>query len=337
MKKRILGKDLEVSAIGLGCMGMSHAYGPPSDEKKMGELLAAAVDMGYTFFDTAEVYGTPEDPHHNEKLLGKALKPFRNHIKIASKCGIRFDESSEKVNKPLIPDGRPERVKASAEGSLRRLKTDHIDLYYIHRVDPDIPIEETAGAIADLIRDGKITHWGISEADEETIRRAHRVCPLTAVQNRYSMMYRSYESLFDLLEELSIGFVAFSPLANGFLTGKYGKGSRFEEGSDYRSIMPQFSKEGMEKNRELISRIGELAEEKDATPAQISLAWMLAKRPWIVPIPGTRKYQRLAENEGAARISLTEEEVKAIDHMLDEVPMSQVFGGTGTAKEKGGK
>ena len=284
--------------------------------------------MGYTFFDTAEVYGTPENPHDNEELLGNALKPFRNRIVLASKCGIRFDETASEVNKPLIPDGRPETIKASAEGSLRRLKTDHLDLYYIHRVDPKVPIEETAGAMKELIAEGKITHWGISEANEETLRRACRVCPVTAVQNRYSMMYRDYEALFPVLEELHVGFVAFSPLANGFLTAKYDKNSHFEAGTDYRSAMPQFSPEGMDKNEELIRRLREIAAQKNASPAQISLAWMLAKKPWIVPIPGTRKFERLSENAKAADVKLTKQEVEELDRMLDTVPMSQVFGGS---------
>lgn len=328
MEKRILGKDLEVSAIGLGCMGMSHAYGPVADKKEMTELLAKAVDRGYTFFDTAEVYGTPENPHDNEELLGEALKPFRNQIVLASKCGIRFDESSPEVNKPLIPDGRPESIKKAIDGSLSRLQTDHLDLYYIHRIDRSVPIEETAGAMQELMDAGKITHWGISEADEETLRRAHGVCPVTAVQNRYSMMYRDYEALFPVLQELNIGFVAFSPLANGFLTARYNKDSKFEKGTDYRSVMPQFTPEGMEKNREMIAYLMDLADRKNATPAQISLAWMLAKEPWIVPIPGTRKYSRLIENAQAAEVKLEEQEVKELDRMLDTVPMSEVFGGS---------
>ena len=328
METRILGNDLQVSAVGLGCMGMSHAYGPAADKEEMSRLLAQAVEMGYTFFDTAEVYGTPENPHDNEELLGNALKPFRNRIVLASKCGIRFDETASEVNKPLIPDGRPETIKASAEGSLRRLKTDHLDLYYIHRVDPKVPIEETAGAMKELIAEGKITHWGISEANEEILRRACRVCPVTAVQNRYSMMYRDYEALFPVLEELHVGFVAFSPLANGFLTAKYDKNSHFEAGTDYRSAMPQFSPEGMDKNEELIRRLREIAAQKNASPAQISLAWMLAKKPWIVPIPGTRKFERLSENAKAADVKLTKQEVEELDRMLDTVPMSQVFGGS---------
>ncbi len=328
MEKRILGKDLEVSAIGLGCMGMSHAYGPAADKKEMTELLAKAVERGYTFFDTAEVYGTPENPHDNEELLGEALKPFRNQIVLASKCGIRFDESSPEVNKPLIPDGRPESIKKSIDGSLSRLQTDHLDLYYIHRIDRSVPIEETAGAMQELMDAGKITYWGISEADEATLRRAHAVCPVTAVQNRYSMMYRDYETLFPVLQELNIGFVAFSPLANGFLTARYNKESRFEKGTDYRSVMPQFTPEAMEKNKEMMAYLMELADRKNATPAQISLAWMLAKESWIVPIPGTRKYSRLIENAQAAEVKLEEQEVKELDRMLDTVPMSEVFGGS---------
>ena len=328
MEKRILGKDLEVSAIGLGCMGMSHAYGPAADKKEMTELLAKAVERGYTFFDTAEVYGTPENPHDNEELLGEALKPFRNQIVLASKCGIRFDESSPEVNKPLIPDGRPESIKKSIDGSLSRLQTDHLDLYYIHRIDRSVPIEETAGAMQELMDAGKITYWGISEADEATLRRAHGVCPVTAVQNRYSMMYRDYETLFPVLQELNIGFVAFSPLANGFLTARYNKESRFEKGTDYRSVMPQFTPEAMEKNKEMMAYLMELADRKNATPAQISLAWMLTKESWIVPIPGTRKYSRLIENAQAAEVKLEEQEVKELDRMLDTVPMSEVFGGS---------
>ena len=290
MKKRILGKDLEVSAVGLGCMGMSHAYGPAADKKEMTELLAQAVEMGYTFFDTAEVYGTPENPHDNEELLGTALRPYRDQIVLASKCGIRFDETSSAVNKPLIPDGRPETIKKSAEGSLKRLNTDHLDLYYIHRIDKNVPIEEPSGAMNELIEAGKITHWGISEADEETLRRACKVCPVTAVQNRYSMMYRDYEALFP--------------------------------------------PESIDKNQEMLRQLEEMADKKDATPAQISLAWMLAKKPWIVPIPGTRKYGRLLENARASEVELTDQEVRELDKMLDTVPMSEVFGGSRVEDKK---
>jgi aryl-alcohol dehydrogenase-like predicted oxidoreductase len=332
MKKRMLGKDLEVSAIGLGCMGMSHAYGAPGDKKEMTELIAEAVDLGCTLFDTAESYGTQEHPHDNEELLGNALKPYRNKVKIASKFGIGFDWASEAVNKPLIVDSRPETIRASVEGSLRRLQTDHLDLYYQHRVDPKIPIEEVAGVMSDLIHEGKITHWGLSEVKEDIIRRAHKVCPVTAIENRYSMMARWYESLFPVLEELGIGFVAFSPLANGFLTAAYTKGTHFEDKGDYRKVMPQFTEEGQEENKELIALLQNLARAKNATPAQISLAWMLAKRPYIVPIPGTRKKARLVENFGAADISFTPEEMASLDGALQHMKMSAVFGGTAIKK-----
>lgn len=328
MQTRTLGKDLTVSAIGLGCMGMSHAYGAPADKKEMTELLAQAVDMGYTFFDTAEVYGTPGNPHDNEELVGAALKPYRDKIVLATKFGIHFDMSSPAVNKPLVPDSRPEVIRASVEASLKRLNTDHIDLYYQHRLDPKVPIEEVAGVMSDLIREGKITHWGLSEATEETIRRAHAVCPVTAIQNRYSMMARWYEELFPTLEELHIGYVAFSPLANGFLSGRYDKNSRFEAGTDYRSVMPQFQPEGIDQNRALLDLLNKLAGEKNATPAQISLAWMLCKKPYIVPIPGTRKAARLQENAGAANVCLSAAEVQAIDTALGGMEMSQVFGGS---------
>ena len=328
MNKRILGKDLEVSSIGFGCMGMRHAYGTVSTRKEAEALIAEAIECGCTFFDTAEIYGTTEDPHHNEKLLGEVLKPYRDKIVLASKCGIRFDETATTVNKPLIPDGRPETIRASIDGSLQRLKTDHLDLYYIHRIDPTVPIEETAGAMKELMEQGKITHWGLSEADEDIIRRAHKVCPITAIQNRYSMMYRNYERLFPVLEELNIGFVAFSPLANGLLTAQYNSHAEFEKPGDYRSAMPQFSEEGLRENEKFMIWIRLLAEEKHATPAQISLAWMSAKKPYIVPIPGTRKVKRLEENMKASEIVLTTEEVRKIDEMLDEMPMSAVFGGS---------
>lgn len=332
MKYRTLGNDLTVSAVGLGCMGMSHAYGAPADKKEMTELLVQAVDMGYTFFDTAEVYGTPEHPHDNEELVGAALAPYRNQVKIATKFGIHFDMESPQVNKPLVPDSRPEVIRASVEASLKRLGTDHIDLYYQHRPDPDVPVEEVAGVMTELIQEGKITHWGLSEADEEMIRRAHKVCPVTAIQNRYSMMARWYEELFPMLEELNIGYVAFSPLANGFLSGKYGKDSVFEAGTDYRSVMPQFTTEGIDKNASLLALLQGMEEEKQATPAQISLAWMLCKKPYIVPIPGTRKLNRLEENAGASEIILTAEEVDALDQALSSMEMSDVFGGTPTKK-----
>ena len=330
MQYRTLGSDLTVSAVGLGCMGMSHAYGAPADKKEMTELLAQAVDLGYTFFDTAEVYGTPEHPHDNEELVGAALKPYRDKIVLATKFGIHFDMSSTATNKPLVPDSRPEVIRASVEASLKRLGTDHIDLYYQHRLDPKIPIEEVAGVMADLIREGKITHWGLSEATEDTIRRAHAVCPVTAIQNRYSMMARWYENLFPVLEELHIGYVAFSPLANGFLSGKYDKSSQFDAETDYRSVMPQFQPENIDRNHDLLTLLQKLAEQNNATPAQISMAWMLCKKPYLVPIPGTRRLSRLLENAGAADVTLSAEEVAAIDKALDGMEMSEVFGGSKT-------
>lgn len=333
MQYRTLGKDLRVSAVGLGCMGMSHAYGAPADRNEMRELLAEAVDIGYTFFDTAEVYGTPENPHHNEELVGEALRPYRDKVVIATKFGIHFDMDSRQVNKLLVPNSRPEVIRASAECSLKRLGTDHIDLYYQHRVDPDVPIEEVAGVMQELIQEGKITHWGLSEADEATIRRAHAVCPVTAIQNRYSMMARWYEMLFPVLEELHIGYVAFSPLANGFLSAKYGKDSKFEAGTDYRSVMPQFAPEAAGQNRKLLELLDTVAREKHGTPGQISLAWMLCKKPYLVPIPGTRKSDRLKENAGAVDIGLTEEEVAVLDRQLDNMEMSDVFGGSRVKSE----
>ena len=328
MQYRTLGSDLTVSAVGLGCMGMSHAYGAPADKKEMTELLAQAVDLGYTFFDTAEVYGTLEQPHDNEELVGAALKPYRDKIVLATKFGIHFDMTSTDTNKPLVLDSRPKVIRASVEASLKRLGTDHIDLYYQHRQDPKIPIEEVAGVMADLIREGKITHWGLSEATEDTIRRAHAVCPVTAIQNRYSMMARWYENLFPVLEELNIGYVAFSPLANGFLSGKYDKSSRFDAGTDYRSVMPQFQPENIDRNHDLLALLQKLAEQNNATPAQISLAWMLCKKPYIVPIPGTRKLSRLLENASAADVTLSAIEVSAIDKALSGMEISEVFGGS---------
>lgn len=328
MKYRKIG-NLEVSAIGLGCMGMSHAYGPAADTKEMTELLSRAVAMGYTLFDTAEVYGTNDDPHHNERLIGEALLPYRNQIVLATKFGLRFD-TSKPVPYPLIPDSRPETIRKSVEGSLKRLKTDRIDLYYQHRLDPDVPIEDVAGAIADLMREGKILHWGLSEASEDSIRRAHAVCPLTAIENRYSMMARWHERLFPVLEELGIGFVAFSPLANGFLTDTVAKGTKFDARTDYRASMPQFR--DYDANAELLALIRRFAEEKDATPAQVSLAWMLHKRPYIVPIPGTRKESRLRENSEASEVMLSDEEFTEIDNALQHIPMSEVFGGSKITK-----
>ena len=325
MNSRTLGVDLNVSAIGLGCMGFSHAYGPPTEDDEAIQAIRTAFDMGYTMFDTAETYGTAEDPHHNEKLVGEALKDVRSQVQIVTKFGIRFDKTSKAVNKPLIPDARPETIRASVEGSLRRLQTDHIDLYFQHRVDPHVEPEAVAQVMADLIQEGKITHWGISEVSEEYLRRAHAVCPVTAVQNRYSMMARWHEDLFPVLEELGVGFVAFSPMANGLLTGAYRKGERFDPKLDYRSAMPQFTQEAGEENRELL-RVW--AESNHATLAQLSLAWMLSKKPYIVPIPGSRKIERMRENAGAADVNLSAAEVAQLDHILETISMSAVFGGT---------
>ena len=328
MNTRTSGADLTVSAVGLGCMGFSHAYGAPTEKNEAIRSIRAACDLGYTLFDTAETYGTAADPHENEKLVGEALKDVRDKVQIVTKFGIRFDETSAAVNKPLIPDARPETIRASVEGSLRRLQTDHIDLYFQHRMDPRVEPEAVARVMADLIREGKITHWGISETTEDYLRRAHAVCPVTAVQNRYSMMARQHETLFPVLEELKVGFVAFSPMANGLLTGAYGKDSRFDPRLDYRSAMPQFTPEAAEQNRALLQLLRDLAEQKRATPAQISLAWMLCKKPYIVPIPGSRKVERMRENAGAAEVVLYPAEVEALDKALDTIPMSAVFGGT---------
>lgn len=324
MEHRILGDSLNVSAIGLGCMGLSHAYGAPMEKKKAIRFIRTAFDMGYRFFDTAEGYvGTNADgtASNNEELVGEALKDVRNHAVIATKFGIKA------AGPKALLDSRPEIIRASVEGSLRRLRTDHIDLYYQHRVDPKIPVEEVAGTIAELMKEGKILHWGISEANEQVIRRAHTVCPLTAIQNRYSMMARWHEELFPVLKELNIGFVAFSPMANGYLSGKYGTNDRFDKDTDYRSGMPQFTAEAEAQNQELLKLIGSLAKEKEATSAQISLAWMLCKNPQIVPIPGTTKTERLKENAEAAMIKLTAAEVKALDEALDTISMSEVYGG----------
>ena len=309
-------------------MGMSHAYGAPADRRDMAELLSDAVDMGYTFFDTAESYGTAASPHDNEELLGEALKPFRDRIVLATKFGISFENPNTSGTHAVITDSRPEVIRRSVEGSLRRLQTDHIDLYYQHRTDPEVEPETVASVMADLIKEGKILHWGISEASEEYLRRAHRVCPVTAVQNRYSMMARWNGSLFPVLEELGVGFVAFSPLANGLLSLYYTANDSFDAADDYRASMPQFRKESFGRNRELFALIDGLAEREHATPAQIALAWMLCKKPWIVPIPGTRKLSRLKENIGAADIQLSADEIKDMDSALDTMRMSDVFGGS---------
>lgn len=328
MRNRILGKDLEVSAVSLGCMGFSHAYGVATEREDAVRAIQAGYEMGYTMFDTAECYlGTNADgsTSYNEELVGEALAPYRNHVKIATKFGVHHE------GRTIITDSRPEVIRASVDMSLRRLGTDHIDLYYQHRIDIAIPAEEVAGVMEELIRAGKITHWGISEANEEYLRKAHAVCPVTAIQNRYSMMYRNYEAMFSTLEELCVGLVAFSPMANGLLTGKYDAASKFADG-DYRNVMPQFTEEAMEKNRALFALLGELAKEKNATDAQISMAWMICKKPYIVPIPGSRKIERLKENAGAADIILTAEEVQKIDDALAHMEMSQVFSGSKVTK-----
>lgn len=333
MNYRKIGQ-LEVSAVGLGCMGMSHGYGMPANKEDMAELLGYAVDMGYTLFDTAELYGTPNDPHANEELLGSALKPYRDNIVISTKFGISFQNPNAPGPQPIVPDASPATIRKSIEGSLKRLQTDHIDLYYQHRIDPAVEPEKVAETMSELMREGKILHWGISEADEEYLRRAHAVCRVTAVQNRYSMMARWHEALFPVLEELGIGFVAFSPLANGLLTANYDASSTFDPHSDYRAAMPQFKKESFEKNRELMDYITQLADEHHATPSQISLAWMLCKKPWIVPIPGTRHLCRLKENAGAPDVKLSQEEIARIDRTLDTIPMSEVFGGSKIVKSQ---
>lgn len=307
---------------------MSHAYGAPADRREMTELLTEAVDMGCTFFDTAESYGTFAHPHDNEELLGEALKPFRNRIVLATKFGISFENPDAPGTHAVITDSRPETIRRSVEGSLRRLHTDHIDLYYQHRTDPKVEPETVASVMADLIKEGKILHWGLSEASVEYMRRAHSVCPVAAVQNRYSMMARWNESLFPVLDELGIGFVAFSPLANGLLSGRYTANDRFDATTDYRASMPQFQNDSFGQNKALFFFLDELAASKHATPAQISLAWMMCKKPWIVPIPGTRKLHRLKENMGAVNIQLTAEEVKHIDAALEAMHMSDVFSGS---------
>lgn len=329
MKFRTLGMSgLRVSAVGLGCMGMSHAYGKPADKSEMTELLAEAVYMGYTFFDTAELYGSPSKPNLNEELVGEALAPYRDKVVIATKCGVRFAHPELADNHDVVVDGRPEGIRRSVEGSLRRLRTDHIDLYYQHRIDKNVEPEVVANTMAELIREGKILHWGISEATEEYLRRAHKVCPVAAIQNRYSMMARWHERLFPVCEELGVGFVAFSPLANGLLSNSYDADSTFDAQYDYRAAMPQYQKESYAKNQQLFTLLNRLAEKHHATPAQMSMAWMMCKKPWIVPIPGSRHLYRLKENIGAANITFQAEEVAAIDKALREMEMSEVFGGS---------
>lgn len=324
MKYRNLGNsNIKISVLGLGCMGMTHAYGEPSDEAEMIKLIHSAIDMGITLFDTAECYtGTGADGQlvYNETLVGKALKPYRDKVVISTKCGVRHN-----ADRSLVTDSRPETIRKSVEGSLKRLGTDYIDLYYQHRIDPNIPPEEVARVMQDLICEGKIRAWGVSEAGEEYIRRADKVCHLTAVQNRYSMMYREYESLLSVLDELNIAFVAHCPLANGFLSGKYDKNSTFDSKYDYRAVMPQFKAKSIDKNKVLLNMLNEFAEKKYSTLAQISLVWLMSKG--VAPIPGTRKQSRLEENAGAADITLTGEELTAIDDALNNMEISEVFGG----------
>lgn len=325
MKQRELGKSgVLVSAVGLGCMGLSHASGAPTEKSEAVKILRSAYDMGYTLFDTAECYtginldGTTS---YNEELVGEALRPIRDKVVIATKFGVQHA-----TDKGLLLDSTPETIRRSVEGSLKRLGTDYIDLYYQHRIDPSVSPEEVAETMASLIQEGKIRYWGISEVTEDYLRRAHAVCPVTAIQNRYSMMARWHETIFPTVEELGVTYVAFSPMANGFLSGKYDQNTRFEAGTDYRSFMPQYTTEGMERGRELLSLLDRLAKEKQATPAQISLAWMLCKKPWIIPIPGSRKPGRLKENAQSAKIVLTGEELEQIDRALDKMDLL-VFGG----------
>jgi aryl-alcohol dehydrogenase-like predicted oxidoreductase len=308
MQKRTLGKSgLKVSALGLGCMGMSFGYGPAADKKEMISLIRTAVERGVTFFDTAEVYG----PFTNEELVGEALAPFRDRVVIATKFGFKLDPNGGPQWVGL--DSRPEHIKEVAEASLARLRVDAIDLFYQHRVDPDVPIEEVAGAVKDLIREGKVKHFGLSEPGVQTIRRAHAVQPVAAVQSEYSLWTRGPESeVLPALEELGIGFVPYSPLGKGFLTGKIDEKTTFDK-SDFRNIVPRFTPEARKANRALIDLLSRIGQRKKATPAQIALAWLLAQRPWIVPIPGTTKLSRLDENLGAAEIELTPDDLREID------------------------
>lgn len=325
MKQRILGASgIAVSAVGMGCMGITHASGAPMPQKEGVQVIRAAYDMGCTFFDTAECYtGVYPDGSaaYNETVVGEALRPVRDRVVIATKCGVQHGK-----DRSLLLDSRPASIRASLEGSLRRLGTDYVDLYYQHRIDPAVPPEEVAGVMADLIREGKIRAWGISEANETYLRRAHAVCPVAAVQNRYSMMARWHEPLFPVLEELHIAWVAFSPMANGFLTGRYTPQSRFDGAADYRAAMPQYTEEGFRAAEGLLALLRRLAEEKYATPAQLSLAWMLCKKPYLIPIPGSRKPERLAEDFGAADVPLSAGDIARIDAALDTMHFA-VFGG----------
>jgi len=310
MQKRKLG-NLEVSALGLGCMGMSFGYGPAADEQQMISLIRSDVERGIIFFDTAEAYG----PFTNEELVGEALAPFHGEVVIATKFGFEFGPNGEQVGM----DSRPEHIKEVAEASLKRLKVDAIDLFYQHRVDPDVPIEEVAGAVKDLIGEGKVKHFGLSEAGVQTIRRAHAVQPVTALQSEYSLWWREpEEEILPTLEELGIGFVPFSPLGKGFLTGKIDENTTFDS-SDFRNIVPRFTPEARKANQALVELLGEIAERKEATSAQIALAWLLAQKPWIVPIPGTRRLERLEENIGAVTVELTPDDLLEIESAASEI------------------
>jgi len=314
MQKRKLGKSsLEVSALGLGCMGMSFSYGPPKDKQDMISLLHAAVDRGVTFFDTAEVYG----PYKNEELVGEALAPFRGKVVIATKFGFQLKPNLEPGF--IGPNSHPAHIKAAVEGSLKRLKVETIDLLYQHRVDPNVPIEEVAGAVKELIQAGKVKHFGMSEAAAKTIRRAHSVQPVTAVQSEYSLWTRGPEAeVLPTLEELGIGFVPYSPLGKGFLTGAMNENTKFES-NDFRSNLPRFKPEALKANQALVDLLGNIAQKKKATPAQIALAWLLAQKPWIAPIPGTTKLQRLEENNGAAAVELTSADLREIESASSKI------------------
>jgi aryl-alcohol dehydrogenase-like predicted oxidoreductase len=314
MQKRKLGKsDLEVSAIGLGCMGMSFGYGPPADKKEMISLIRTAVERGITFFDTAEVYG----PFTNEELLGEALAPLRDQVVIATKFGFKPDPNGGP--RWIGLDSRPEHIKQVAEASLKRLRTNVIDLFYQHRVDPDVPIEEVAGAVKDLIQQGKVKHFGLSEAGVQTIRRAHKVQPVTALQSEYSLWWREPEAeVIPTLEELGIGFVPFSPLGKGFLTGKISEDTKFDK-TDFRNIVPRFTPENRKANQALVDQLGKFAQQKKATPAQIALAWLLAQKSWIVPIPGTTKLHRLEENIGATNVQLSPDDLQELKTVASKI------------------
>ncbi|HXY14515.1 MAG TPA: aldo/keto reductase [Terriglobales bacterium] len=315
MQKRKLGKsNLEVSALGLGCMGMSFGYGPAVDKQQGISVIRAAVERGVTFFDTAEIYG----PFTNEELVGEALAPFRGKVVIATKFGFKIDPST---GKQAGLDSRPEHIREVAEASLKRLKTNVIDLFYQHRVDPSVPIEDVAGAVKDLIQQGKVKHFGLSEAGVQTIRRAHKVQPVTALQSEYSLWFREPEAeVLPTLEELGIGFVPFSPLGKGFLTGKINQDTKFDK-TDFRNIVPRFTPEARKVNQAMVDVLSRFAQQKKATPAQIALAWLLAQKPWIVPIPGTTKLNRLEENIGAASIELTPNDLREIDTASKKIPV----------------